>query len=108
MWIAKGTLLALWLFGFSTMAWLYFALYRHLRPNSAVGFSVITGLTTHNPVWWVALVVCFVLGYTIARSWAGSLGLWIALAVTGLIPAGCLALFLPIAYKLKHLSQGHP
>ena len=108
MWIAKGTLLALWLFGFGTMAWLYFALYRHLRPNSAVGLSVITGLTTHNPFWWAALVVCLVLGYTIARSWSGSPGLWIALAVTGLIPAGCLVLFLLIAYKLKHLSQGHP
>jgi hypothetical protein len=40
MWILKGTLLALWLFGFGTMAWLYFALYRHLRPNSAVSISM--------------------------------------------------------------------
>jgi hypothetical protein len=106
MWIAKGTLLALWLFGFSTMAWLYFALYRHLQPNSAVSLSVITGLTTHNPFWWAAFVVCLVLGYTIARSWSGPLGVWIALAVTGLIPAGCLALFLVLACKLKQVSQG--
>ena len=41
MWIAKGTLLALWLFGFGTMVWLYFALYRNLRPNSAVGIGII-------------------------------------------------------------------
>jgi hypothetical protein len=106
MWIAKGTLLALWLFGFGTMAWLYFALYRHLQPNSAVGLSVITGLTTQNPFWWAALVVCLVLGYTIARSWSGPLGVWIALAVTGLIPAGCLVLFLVLACKLKQVSQG--
>jgi hypothetical protein len=33
MWIAKGTLLALWLFGFGTMALLYFSIYRHLPPN---------------------------------------------------------------------------
>jgi hypothetical protein len=29
------------------------------------------------------------------------------LFVTGLIPAGCLALFLILAYKLKHISQGN-
>ncbi len=106
MWIAKGTLLALWLTGYATMAWLYFALYRHLQPNSAVGLSAISGLTTHNPFWWAVLVLCLVLGYTIARSWPGPIGLWISLAVTGLIPAGCLALFLVILYKLKHISQG--
>jgi hypothetical protein len=75
MWIAKGTLLALWLLGFGTMAWLYFALYRHLRPNSAVGLSVITGVTTHNPFWWAAFVVCLVLGYTTVRSWVGAAGI---------------------------------
>jgi hypothetical protein len=26
MWVAKGTLLALWLFGFGTMAFFYFAI----------------------------------------------------------------------------------
>jgi len=33
MWILKGSLLALWLFGFGTMAYLYFAIYRHMPPN---------------------------------------------------------------------------
>jgi len=94
MWIAKGTLLALWLFGFGTMGWLYIAVYRNLRPNTAVSVSVIASRTTMNPFWWTALVVCLVLGYAIARSWSGPLGLWIALLVTGLIPAGWLALFL--------------
>jgi len=105
MWIAKGTLLGFWLFGFGTMAWLYFALYRHLRPNSAVSISVFSGLTTANAYWWAALVVCLVLGLAIARSWAGPIGLWITLLVTGLVPAGCFALFLIIMYRLKHVSQ---
>jgi len=107
MWMAKGTLLALWLFGFGNIAWLYFALYRHLSSHSAVDIRLITALTTQNPYWWVGLVVSFVLGYGIARSWSGPLGLWIALLVTGLIPAGWLALFLVLAYKLKQVSQGH-
>ncbi len=104
MWIAKGTLLSLWLFGFGTMAWLYFALYRHLRPNSTVDIRLIAALTIQHPFWWAALVVCFVVGYGIARSWSAPLGVWIALAVTGLIPAGCLALFLVLVYKLKQIG----
>ncbi len=106
MWIAKGSLLALWLFGFGTMAYSYFAIYRHMPPNSAVGLSLVTAYTTRNPFWRTGLVVCLVLGYTIARSWRGPLGLWIALAVTGLIPAGFLALFLVLTVKLKQASQG--
>jgi len=107
MWMAKGTLLALWLFGFGNIAWLYFALYRHVSSNSAVDIRLIIALTTQNPLWWIGLVVSFVLGYGIARSWSGPLGLWIALLVTGLIPAGCLALFLVLAYELKRATQGH-
>jgi len=37
MWIAKGTLLALWLFGFGTMVWLYFALYRQSAAQLLYG-----------------------------------------------------------------------
>ena len=73
MWIAKGTLLALWLFGFGTMAWLYFAVYSHLPGNSAVDIRVITALTIRDPLWWGALVVCLVLCYGIARSCSGPL-----------------------------------
>jgi hypothetical protein len=105
MWILKGTLLALWLFGFGTMAWLYFTLYRHMPPNSAVGMRIITALTIQNSFWWAALVLSFVIGFGIARSWSGPLGLWIALLVTGLIPAGCLALFLVLVYKLKQIGE---
>ncbi len=89
------------------MALLYFVVYRNLPPNSAVGISVITVYTTQNPLWWTALVVCLVLGFAIARSWSGPLGLWIALLVTGLIPAGLFSLFLVLVYKLKRASQGH-
>ena len=107
MWILKGTLLGLWLFGFGTLALLYFAVWRHMRPHSAVGVSVITEFTTQNPLWWTAFVVCLVLGYAIARSWPGRPILWVALLVTGVIPAGLLALFLTLVARLKHLSQGH-
>jgi hypothetical protein len=48
--ILKGPLLGLWLFGFGTMAWLYIVVYSHMPPNSAVGMSIITGYTTHNPL----------------------------------------------------------
>jgi hypothetical protein len=108
MWIAKGTLLALWLFGFGTMVWLYISIFRHLPPSTVVDIRVITLPTTQNPLWWAALVVCLILGLAIARSWRGPLGLWIGLLVTGLIPAGSLALFLVLVYKLKQVSQVHP
>jgi hypothetical protein len=104
MWIAKGTLLALWLFGFGTMAWLYFTLYRNLPPHSAIDLRIITALTIQNPLWWAALVLSFVLGFGVARSWSGPPGLWIALFVTGLIPAGFLTLFLVLVYKLKQIG----
>jgi hypothetical protein len=107
MWIAKGTLLALWLFGFGTMALFYFSIFRHVPPNSAVDVRALTGLTIHNPFWWAALAACLALGFAIARSWSGPLVLWIALLVTGLIPAGSLALFLMLLYKGKQFSQGH-
>jgi hypothetical protein len=80
--------------------------YRNLPPNSAVGATVITGYTSQNPLWWIALALCLVLGLAITRSWRGPLGLWIALAVTGLIPAAFLALFLVLIVKLKQTSQG--
>jgi hypothetical protein len=106
MWIAKGTLLALWLFGFGTMAFFYLVIYRHLPPNSAVGASMFITYTIDNNFWWIGLMACFAIGFVIARAWTGPLGLWIALLVTGLIPAGCLKLFLVLAYKLKQASQG--
>lgn len=107
MWVLKGTLLGLWLLGFGTMAWLYFALYRNRPPNSAVEIRIFTSLTTQNPLWWTAVIVCLVIGYAIARVWLGPPILWIALLVTGLIPGGFLALFITLVVKLKHLSQSN-
>ena len=107
MWILKSALLGLWLFGFGTMAFLYFAIYRKLLPNSAVSANLITLYTTHNPVWWTALAVCLALGYAIVRSWSAPPVLWVVVLVTGLVPAGFLALFLTLAAKLRHVSQTH-
>ena len=42
MWILKGTLLGLWLFGFGTLARLYLAVFRNLPPNSSVDIRTIT------------------------------------------------------------------
>jgi hypothetical protein len=105
MWILKGTLIGLWVLGFGTMALLYFAVYSNLPRNSAVGVTVITHYTTQNLLWWTALIVCLVLGCAIARSWSGPPVLWIALLVTGLIPAGFLALFIALVGKLKQASS---
>jgi len=41
MWIVKGAFLGVWLFGFGTMAFLYFAIYRNLPPHSAVAVTVV-------------------------------------------------------------------
>lgn len=108
MWILKGTLLGLWLLGFGTVTFFYFKFYRKLPPGTVTGVTteVVTHYTIQNPLWWTALVVCLVLSYAIARSWAGPLGLWIALVVTGSIPVGILTLFLVGLYKLKQANQG--
>jgi hypothetical protein len=104
MWIAKGTLLGLWLAGFGTLALLYFAVYRHLPRNSAVDYRLITRFTTADPFWWVALAGCLAIGYIITRIWAGPLGIWIGLAITGLIPLGFLTMFITLVMKLKQVS----
>jgi hypothetical protein len=87
------------------MTFLYAALYRHLAPNTAVGVSVFASLTIHSPFWWIGLAVCFVIGFAIARAWLVPLGVWIALLVTGLVPAGCLSLFLVLLHTLKRASE---
>lgn len=106
MWILKGTVLGLWLFGFGTIALLYLAVYRGLPPHSAVGVTVITAYTIQNLWWWAALLTCLALGGAVARRWSGPAVLWIALLVTGLIPAGLLTLFIVLAVKVKQASSG--
>jgi hypothetical protein len=101
-WILKGTFLGLWLFAFGTLAFLYLAVYRNLRPNTAVGLSVLVSYTTWNPLWWAALPVAIVAGCLVARSWPGNRWLWISLIVTFLFPAGLLALVLALVAKSRH------
>jgi hypothetical protein len=108
MWILKGTLLGLWLSGFGTIAYLYLAIFRYMPLGSMINVTFLPHRTIQNPLWWVALVVCFVLSYAIARSWAGPTILWVGLLVTGLVPAGLLALYITMAVKLKQAAQGHP
>ena len=107
MWILKGSFLGLWLFGFGTIGLLYLSVYRHLPPNSSVAVGVITAHTTQNWFWWMALVVCLLAGGLIVRSWSAPLILWIALAVTGAIPAGLLALFITLVVHLNRISRLH-
>ena len=102
MWILKGTFLGLWLFAFGTIVFLYLTVFRNLRPNTAVGLSVLAGQTTWNPFWWAALSVAIVAGCLVARSWPGKRRLWISLIVTFLFPAGLLGLFLAIVAKMRH------
>jgi hypothetical protein len=101
-WILKGLFLGLWLFAFGTLAFLYLTVFRNMRPNTAVGLSVITGYTMQNPLWLAALVVSMVVGCLVARSWPGKRWFWIALMVTFLFPAGLFGLVLTLAVKARH------
>ena len=107
MWIAKGILLGLWLFGFATMAWLWFEVYRHLpsgRGPVTVSADSILLLTVLSPLWWTALVVCLALGFWIVRAWNVPLGVWIAVLITGLVPAGFLTLFVVLyVAMMRHM-----
>jgi hypothetical protein len=47
----KGAFLGAWPFGFGTMAFLYFAVYRNLPPHSAVAAILLTHFTSQNPSW---------------------------------------------------------
>jgi hypothetical protein len=104
----------LWWLGFGTVARVISVPPdRTLPPTTGGGISgvdtrVFTVKTIQNPLWWAALVVCFVLSYAIARPWSGPTILWIGLLVTGPVPAGILALFITAVVKLRHAAQGHP
>jgi hypothetical protein len=104
MWIFKGTLLALWLVGFGTLLTLYLAVFRALPNNTAVDATVFALCTIRSAVWWIALVTCFAASIALTRAWKGPLAFWIILAVTGLIPAGALALFVTLFVKAHYAA----
>jgi hypothetical protein len=101
-WILKGAFLGLWVFVFGTLVFLYLAVLRNLRPNTAVGLSVLAGYTTWNPLWWAALLIAIVGGCWVTRSWPGKSWFWISLVVTFLFPAGLIGFLLARASKLRH------
>src|SRR5260370_42593856 len=70
-WILKGAFLGLWFFAFGTLGFLYLAVYRNLRPNTAVGLSVLPGNTTWNPLWWGALPGALVAHCLASPPWPG-------------------------------------
>ena len=102
MWILKGAFLGLWVFVFGTLVFLYFAVFRNQRPNTAVGVSMLAGYTTWNPLWWATLLIAIIVGCLVTRSWPGKAWFWISLVVTFLFPAGLVGLFLAMAAKLRH------
>jgi hypothetical protein len=61
MWIANGSLLSTGFFLLGTVFFLIAAA-RPFRANAAIGLSVITGLTIHNPWFWVAFLASLVIG----------------------------------------------
>jgi len=89
------------------MAFLYFAIFRDLPSNFAVDIRLVTWYTTRNPALWTALVVCLALGYAVVRSLSAPVILWVVVLVTGLVPAGFVALFVALALRLRHVSENH-
>ena len=104
MWIAKGLFLGVWLFSFSTIAYLYFTLFRR-ASGGIVAADLVTYLTTHNPLWWTALATCLAIGLLITRSWSGKTVLWIALAVTELFPIAFVVVFFMLVAKNKEAVE---
>lgn len=106
MWLIKGLFLSLWLFGFGTIAFLYFAVFRPVTSNKATAVSVITSYTTQNFWWWTALAACIALGLALVRSYPskGPVALWVALIVTSVVPAGFIGIFIFLAAKLREAA----
>jgi hypothetical protein len=94
MWILKGTFLGLLLTASFTFVLLCFSLFGDLRPNTAIGISVLVGFTASNPTWWAGLLISLVAGCLVARSWPGKGWFWTSLAAALLLPAGILGIFL--------------
>jgi hypothetical protein len=99
--IIKSLFLGIWLVSFGTITYLYFVLYRRLPRSTAIGSSVFAAYMTYNPFWWAGVLACFMLSFVIVKSWPGRPIFWIALAVTELLPAGMLTMFLILMFKVN-------
>ena len=93
MWIAKGILLGIWLFSFGTIAYLYLALFR-VASGGIIAADLVWRFTARNVLWWLALVGCLATGVLITSAWSARPFLWLALALTELLPATLFTLFL--------------
>ena len=69
MWILKGVSLGTGFFVVGTIAFLLLTVFRPFSASRATGISAITGMTTQNPFFWVALVACLMLGVSLVASW---------------------------------------
>jgi hypothetical protein len=103
-WIVKGLFLGILLFSFGTIAYLYFALFRPAR-GGIVSINLLTYLTTQNVLWWTALATCLGIGLLTTRSWPGKPILWVALAVTELVPVGFLVVVFMLMAKNKEAVE---
>jgi hypothetical protein len=105
MWIAKGILLGVWLFSFG---WLFYLvrLYLFAQKLSAGKGPGMFGIGALLPVsslsFWLWLVAWLAIGLATARSFPVKTPiLWVTLAVTELVPAALLAMFLVLMSRLR-------
>lgn len=104
MWIAKGTLLGIWLFSFGMLGYSFWS--SHRIPGQSGMFDIrLYAMAFSNPSFWLALVACLAIGLIIARSWPGKPILWIGLAITELVPVGFVVLILVLVAKLKAMAR---
>lgn len=100
MWIAKGILLGVWLFSFGWLLYLVrlYLLVQKLSAGRGSGsgmFGPELLLPVSSLFFWLWLVAWLAFGLAVARSWPiKPIVLWIPLAVTELVPAALLAMFL--------------
>ncbi|HXM15918.1 MAG TPA: hypothetical protein VN933_11800 [Candidatus Eremiobacteraceae bacterium] len=100
-------MLTFWLVGFGTMVMLYLRIYRGMPSNIAVDYRFFGYLTIRSVAWWVAVGVCIAIGFGVSYWWRGPLSLWVFLAVTDLVPAGALALFVVLLSKAQEAIRSN-
>lgn len=100
MWIAKGTLLGIWLFSFSTLGYFYFGLVRRVPGPVSIDVRSFAAISVASPTFWLWLVACLCIGLVAARMWRGPLAMWIGLAVTELFPVAVVVMYAVLAGRL--------